>query len=297
MNPGEPAGPAEPADPPAPASPSSLVGLADWRLPGDALDAVELAHGAGVDGLQFDLGGPGRGPRLDEGGTPERVRDACAGHGLRPLAVSGNTLNDIGLTAPPGSRDALRARRVVVRVLDTALALGAPLAFVPSFRRSAVRDARDLRRTAAFLAWAAREAEARGLLLANENALGPRQALALVEDVAAPSFRLLLDTYNPRAAGVDVLALIEATHAWIAPQIHLKDGTGGVVGRECLGDGDGRVWEALAALRAARGHAAPEALVLENDYRDGDVRRLARDIARTRAHAPCAPHTPYADRS
>ncbi|WP_225824262.1 sugar phosphate isomerase/epimerase family protein [Streptomyces naphthomycinicus] len=259
------------------------VGLAGWRLPGDHFGAVELARGAGTEGLQLDLGGPGRGPWLDAAGTVDRLREDSARHGVRLLGVAGNTLNDIGLHAPQGSQDALRVRRVLIRVLDTALALGTPLAFVPSFRRSAIEDTGDLRRTAAVLAWAAREAEARGLLLANENGLRPQHARALAEEVAAPSFRLLLDTYNPRAAGVDVLALIETTHEWIAPQVHLKDGTNGVVAEEPLGDGDGQVWEALAALRATG--CALDALVLENDYRDGDTRRLSLDVERVRAHA------------
>ncbi|MFE2723005.1 sugar phosphate isomerase/epimerase family protein [Kitasatospora sp. NPDC059327] len=260
---------------------SPVVGLAGWRLPGDHVTAVALAHRMGAEGLQLDLGGPNRGPWLDTAGTVDRIRDAGARHGVRLLAVAGNTLNDIGLHAPVGSRDALRVRRVLIRVLDTALALGAPLAFVPSFRRSAVHGPRDLERTAVVLAWAAHEAQARGLLLANENGLDPRHARALAERVAAPAFRLLLDTYNPRVAGIDVLALIEATHEWIAPQIHLKDGTDGVVARELLGAGDGRVRAAVAALAARAG--PPEALVLENDYRDGDLRRLALDLARARA--------------
>ncbi|MFJ9773233.1 sugar phosphate isomerase/epimerase family protein [Kitasatospora sp. NPDC101157] len=264
-----------------------LIGLAGWRLPGDHLDAVELAHRAGVDGLQLDLGGPGRGPWLDAAGTVERILDDCARYGLRPLAVAGNTLNDLGLHAPTGSQDALRVRRVLVRVLDTALALGAPLAFVPSFRRSTITDRPALRRTADVLAWAAGEAQARGLLLANENDLDPRRARLLAEQVAADAFRLLLDTYNPRVAGVDAVALIEETHPWLAPQVHLKDGTGGVVNRDLLGDGDGPVREALAAL-AAHGFR-PEALVLENDYRDGDPARLALDIERARTRQPHAP--------
>ncbi|WP_411073550.1 sugar phosphate isomerase/epimerase family protein [Streptomyces sp. cmx-4-7] len=260
------------------------VGIAGWRLPGDHFDAVALARQVGADGLQLDLGGPGRGPWLDAPGTAARLRDDGAAHGVELLGVAGNTLNDIGLTAPAGSRDALRARYVLIRVLDAARTLDAPLAFVPSFRRSAIDGPDDLRRTADVLAWAAREAEARGLVLASENALEPAAARALVEQVAVPSFRLVLDTYNPRVYGVDVLALIEATHPWIAPQVHLKDGTGGVVGRELLGDGDGGVWEALTAL-LSHADAPPDALVLENDYRDGDLRRLVLDIGCARVRA------------
>ncbi|MFD9685931.1 sugar phosphate isomerase/epimerase family protein [Kitasatospora sp. NPDC059088] len=271
-----------------------LLGLAGWRLPGDHLDAVRLTHRAGADGLQLDLGGPGRGPWLDAPGTVERILEHCARLRVRPLAVAGNTLNDIGLHAPPGGRDALRVRRVLIRVLDAAHALGAPLAFVPSFRRSAVTDRAELDRTAAVLAWAAAEARARGLLLANENDLDPARARRLVDQVAADGFRLLLDTYNPRVAGVDAVALVEAVHPWLAPHVHLKDGTGGVVARDLLGDGDGPVRESLAAL-AAHGFR-PEALVLENDHRDGDPVRLALDLERARdlarTHQPSAPHQP-----
>lgn len=259
-----------------------LLGLAGWRLPGDHFDAVELAGRTGADGLQLDLGGPGRGPRLDAPGTVERILDDCARHGVRPLAVTGNTLNDIGLHAPPDGQDARRVRHVLIRVLDAAHALGAPLAFVPSFRRSAVTDRAELARTATVLAWATAEARARGLLLANENDLDPPRARRLVEQVAADGFRLLLDTYNPRVAGVDAVALIEAVHPWLAPHVHLKDGTDGVVARDLLGDGDGPVREALAALTA---HGfEPEALVLENDYRDGDLHRLTLDLERARTH-------------
>ncbi|MFD5465940.1 sugar phosphate isomerase/epimerase family protein [Kitasatospora sp. NPDC127059] len=265
-----------------------LFGPAGWRLPAGHVDAVELAHRAGADGLQLDLGGPGRGPWLDAPGTLERILDACARHGVRPLAVAGNTLNDIGLHAPTGSQDALRARHVLIRVLDAAQALGAPLAFVPSFRRSAITDRPELARTATVLAWAAAEARARGLLLANENDLDPLRARDLVERVAADGFRLLLDTYNPRVAGVDAVALVEAVHPWLAPQVHLKDGTGGSVTQGLLGDGDGPVREALAAL-AAHGFT-PEALVLENDYRDGDPARLARDLHRARTLHASASH-------
>ncbi|GGU32489.1 sugar phosphate isomerase/epimerase family protein [Streptomyces violascens] len=257
-----------------------LVGLVDWRLPGDHFDAVELVHDMGVEGLQLDLGGPGRGPWLDAPGTVDRLRDDCFRRGVRPLAVAGNTLNDIGLLVPPGGQEAVNVRRVLLRVLETAQALGAPLAFVPSFRRSEINDVHDLRRTAAVLSWAAREAAARGLLLANENALAAPDSRALVEAVAEPNFRLLLDTYNPRAYGVDVATLIEATHEWIAPQVHLKDGRDGVVSQELLGDGDGQVWEALTALEKAE--VTCDALVLENDYRDGGIQRLAVDVRRTR---------------
>lgn len=268
-----------------PAGTTPLTGLADWRLPVTGPAAVDLAARLGADGLQLDLGGPGRGPRLDAPGLPEALRERAAATGVRLLGVTGNRLNDIGVTAPEGSAAARDVRDVVVRVLDTAHAVGAPLAFVPSFRRSAVDSPDALRRTADVLSWASGEAAARGLLLASENTLTPAAALALVERVASPAFRLLLDTYNPRAAGVDVPGLVHAVGHCLADQIHLKDGSGpgGSGGDVLLGDGDGGLPVVLAALAGRR--VPVHALVLETDHRTAGPSRIAEDLRRARAHA------------
>ncbi|GAA4913944.1 sugar phosphate isomerase/epimerase family protein [Streptomyces coeruleoprunus] len=250
------------------------------------MDVLELARRLGVEGVQFDLGGPGRGPRLDAAGSVDALRDASAATGVALLGVTANTLNDIGLTAPEGTAAAAEVRRVLARLLDVAHALGVPLVFVPSFRRSAIDGPEGLRRTARVLAWAAAEAEARGLLVASENVLAPDGAVELADRVGSPAFRLLLDTYNPKAAGLAVPGLVEeATRRGVrfADQVHVKDGVAGTDRTPLLGDGDGEVGAALAAV--ARHLPPPRALVLENDHRDGDEARLALDLARTRTHA------------
>ncbi|MFG2781243.1 sugar phosphate isomerase/epimerase family protein [Streptomyces prunicolor] len=260
-----------------------LTALADWRLPERAGAAVAVAAQHGVQGLQFDLGGPGRGPWLDAPGHLTRLARTARAAGVVPLGVAGNVLNDIGLTAPEGTPAADQVREILLRLLDAAGELGAPLAFVPSFRRSAITGEAELRRTAQVLGAAAELAEARGLLLASENILAPGAALRLAEEVASPAFRLLLDTYNPRAAGVDTAALVAATAPHLADQIHVKDGPAGADGTPLLGDGDGRVGVTLDAV--AEHAPEPRALVLENDHRGGDTEHLAADLDRLRAFA------------
>ncbi|MFI9121498.1 sugar phosphate isomerase/epimerase family protein [Streptomyces bikiniensis] len=264
-----------------------LTGLVDWRLPVRGEAAVDLAFQYRVDGLQFDLGGPGRGPWLDRpgtvGGTVGRLRRTAAAAGVTPLGVAANVLNDLGLTAEPGTLAAARVRSVLRRLLDVGRELGVPLVFVPSFRRSAIDGEPALRRTAEVLRWAAERARARGLLLANENVLPPHLALRLVEEVGSPAFRLLLDSYNPVGAGIDVPGLVEATAPFLADQIHLKDGRAGTAATPLLGDGDGRVDATVDAV--ARRLPGVRAVVLENDHRDGDGARLRADLARARAFA------------
>lgn len=264
------------------------TGLVDWRLPVRGEAAVDLAFRYRADGLQFDLGGPGRGPRLDgRRGAVERLRRTAAAAGVAPLGVAANVLNDIGLTADAGTLAAARVRGVLRRLLDVGEELGAPLVFVPSFRAGAIDSERALLRTAEVLRPVAARAHARGLLLANENVLPALHAVRLAEEVGSPAFRLLLDTYNPVAAGLDVPGLVAVTHPWLAGQIHLKDGLAGTTATPLLGDGDGGVG---ATVDAVARHLRLTAVVLENDHRDGDGPRLRADLARARAFAGRAAH-------
>ncbi|MEU8890011.1 TIM barrel protein [Streptomyces sp. NPDC048442] len=261
----------EPSATTADAPPAPRIALADWRLPVAGKAAVELAARTGADAVQLDLGGPGRADWLDAPGSVAALRETAEATGVELAALSGNLLNDIGLTAPEGSAPADLVRTTLLRLLDTATALGVPLVFVPSFRRSAIDSASDLRRTATVLAWAAREAADRNLLLASENALSPTDSRDLVEAVASPAFRLLLDTYNPRAAGVDVPELIRVNAPWICGQVHLKDGLRGEGGGVPLGGGDGRLTETLTALAS---YAVPVGtLVVETDHRGSPAGR------------------------
>ncbi|MFI0975914.1 sugar phosphate isomerase/epimerase family protein [Streptomyces sp. NPDC021093] len=249
------------------------LALADWRLPVAGAAAVELAARVGADAVQLDLGGPGRADWLDAPGSLAALRERSGATGVELTAVSGNLLNDIGLTAPEDSAQGQLVRTTLLRLLDTAHALGVPLVFVPSFRRSAINNAYDLRRTATVLGRAAQEAADRNLLLASENTLSATDSRDLVEAVGSPSFRLLLDTYNPRAAGVDVVELIRVNAPWICDQVHLKDGLRGAGGSVLLGEGDGRLAETLAAL--ADEQVPVRTLVVETDHREGRTGRPA----------------------
>lgn len=257
---------------------SCLVGLAEWRLPVDAGEAVRLAATVGADGVQLDFGGPGRGAWIDAPGRIDALRAEAQAREVALLAVAGNHFNDVGLTSEPRI-----VRPLLERLLDAAVALGVPLVFVPSFRRSAIDRPAAFAATVRVLRWAAAEAQERGLVLANENVLTGDRARALADEVGSPAFRLVLDTFNPVEAGLRTDALVAALGDLLADQIHLKDGPPGRGASPMLGAGAGRLRETLDALRALR--VPVRAFVLENDYRDGDTARLAADLAWTRRHA------------
>jgi sugar phosphate isomerase/epimerase len=257
---------------------SCLIGLTEWRLPAAGIEAVRLAASLGADGVQLDLGGPGRGEWIDAPGRIEALRAEARHRGVRLLALAGNHFNDIGLTSE------LRiVQPLLERLLDAAVALEVPFVFVPSFRRSAIDGPASFTRTTQALRWAAAEAQNRGLVLANENVLTGEQARALADAVSSPAFRLVLDTFNPVAAGLRADSLVATLADLLADQIHLKDGPPEQGASPLLGTGDGRLEQTVDALRE---HRVPvRALVLENDYRDGDTARLAADLAWARRRA------------
>ncbi|WP_175647279.1 sugar phosphate isomerase/epimerase family protein [Streptomyces cyaneochromogenes] len=245
------------------------MALAEWRLPVQGTEALRLARAVGADGVQLDFGGPGRGEWLDTPGRVDALRAEAQSTGVRLLAVAGNHLNDVGLTSRA-------ARPVLERLLDAAAALAVPLVFVPSFRRSAIDSAAAFDRTAEVLGWAAADAAARGLVLASENVLTGKQARTLVERVASPAFRLVLDTFNPVEAGLSCRELVAELGEFLADQVHLKDGPPAVGATPPLGTGTGRLDDTLEALREQQ--VPVRALVLENDYRDGDRARMLADL-------------------
>ncbi|WP_239396432.1 sugar phosphate isomerase/epimerase [Frankia sp. CiP3] len=260
-----------------------LVGLAEWRLPATGVVAVRLAAEIGADGVQLDFGGPGRTEWLDAPGRVDALRAAAREHDVALLAVAGNHLNDVGLAAPVGTPDGGRVRALVTRILDTAVALGVGLAFLPSFRRSAIDGPAAFAGTADLLAWAAAEAEGRGLLLGSENVLPAEHAVALAEKVGSPAFRLVLDSYNPVEAGLRPAGLVGAAGHLLADQVHLKDGPPSVGTTPPLGAGTGALADTLDALAANQ--VPVRALVLENDYRKGKAHRLTADLSWARKQA------------
>ncbi|GLW93244.1 sugar phosphate isomerase/epimerase family protein [Actinokineospora globicatena] len=257
---------------------TTQIGLVDWRLPVSGPEAVLLAAELGVDGLQVDLGGPGRAPELDEPGRLRGLRSAFGDTGVAPLAVSVNVLNDIGLTAPEGTEGARRVRGVISRALDLAGSVGAGLVFLPSFRRSAIDGAQALARTVEVLRWACDEAGRRELLLANENVLTPDDLRELVRRVDSPSFRVVVDTGNIAVFGLTSAEVIDAAGPLVANQVHVKNADA----VKPLALEESPVVDALAELD--RAGVTITALVLENDHRDGDLARVAADLDWLRAH-------------
>lgn len=261
------------------------IGLADWRLSVSGRDAICLAADLGVKGIQLDLGGPGRAPWLDNPQRLKAISHALDETQVHLLAVSANVLNDIGLCAESGSAASRDVRNIISRAIDTAEKLGAGLVFFPSFRRSEITNQTELVRTAEVLTWACYQAQQRGLLVATENVLNPDNLLKLIRMVNSAIFRVVLDTGNPLKAGQSPLGVIKVAANVIAPQIHIKS----VDESALLKCSDQIILDVINALDNEGSDVST--LVLENDYRDGDISRLKNDLTWLRKYTVRPPVT------
>jgi L-ribulose-5-phosphate 3-epimerase len=250
--------------------------VTQWSLDGSGADTLRRAAVLGFTAVHIDSGDLDGDLRLDDDRVREAYRRAAGETGVTIEAIAGGGLNDLGLTSPPGSVNAVRCRDSIRIAIDAAVDLGVPMVFLPSFRAGEIREEEDLRRTADVLADACDHAAGRPVTVATENTLGGAANLRLLASANRPGLRILLDTQNPYLWGHAVAAMVDDLWPHLVDQVHVKDGRAGVMGDAALGDGDSGFVATAAALHR-RGFAG--VAISENDYH-GDRSALAtRDIA------------------
>jgi sugar phosphate isomerase/epimerase len=196
--------------------------------------------------------------------------------GTAITAISPGDLNDLGLTSPPGSRNA-RDCVVTTRIaIDAAVEMHVPLVFLPSFRAGEICTQADLRQTAEMLADACEYVAGRPVTIATENTLDAEGNLRLLAAAGRPELRVLLDTQNPALWGHVVADMVETLWRHLADQVHVKDGRDGQMGTAVLGEGQSGFPETARTLRK-RGFAGT--LISENDYHGERSRYATMDIA------------------
>ena len=254
------------------------IGVTGWSFDGEDAARIQLAASSGFGAIQIGVGCIDDCRNLASARWRRRIQAASRSNRIEVAGLALNVLERWGVGKSPTGAARRRALALVGIAAKTATELGASLVYVPSFGRNRIDGDRSLDCAAAFLGMACRIAADYNLTLASENTLDVAGNLALIGKVGHPSFRILIDTYNPLIWGHDTAELIAGLGPYLCSQAHVKDGIGGATGSAPLGDGEGKVHEALRAFATA-GFAGT--FFLENDYRgprrhwpSADIRRL-----------------------
>ncbi|RWP48226.1 sugar phosphate isomerase/epimerase [Mesorhizobium sp.] len=252
------------------------IGVALWKVGDRGLTGFETAAAAGLDHVHIDLGGPNRGPDLTDIGILAAFDTTSRRFALPITALAVNRLNDLGLTAPKGSQEALEVRRSILHAIRVADRLRVPRIIIPGFRQSLVRTSRDMARTAEVLRFALGPAQAAGITLAYESGLDSERTLQILQAVGQPGICVQFDTGNPAIYGHSAASNWARLADVASPDVHLKDALS-VEGYVPLGDG---VAELELTFIAFAHQPRPTSFTLEGDYSDDPGPRISRDLAR-----------------
>ncbi|NSZ17150.1 sugar phosphate isomerase/epimerase family protein [Agrobacterium vitis] len=244
------------------------IGVAGWCLPGDPFEQIRRAERLGFSYIQLDTGGPGRGLDLFSANLGEQIRNVANAAGVEITALAANRLNDIGICQEPFSAGRQLVRSTLLRTVDLARSLDVKELLIPSFRRSQINEVLDLERTAEVLGWIASCAP--DLTISSENGLCSDAVSDLIKKAAEPNVKILIDPLNTWRMGGDPLTVIDKLYQRISSQVHIKNGTEGLVGNTLLSGGDQPIGEFICRLRDADHRrpqlAAQRILFLETAY-------------------------------
>lgn len=254
------------------------IGVALWKVGDRGLTGFETAAAAGLDHVHVDLGGPNRGPDLTDVGVLGAFDTTSRRFALPITALAVNRLNDLGLTAPRGSEEALEVRRSIRHAIRVADRLQVSRIIIPGFRQSLVRTPEDVARTAEVLRFALGPAQAAGIALAYESALDSETTLQLLQAVGQPGICVQFDTGNPANYGHSAASIWARLADVASPDVHIKDALGRSLERDVpLGEG---VAELELTFTAFARQPRPTSFTLEGDYSDDSGPRISRDLAR-----------------
>ncbi|MBS1789638.1 MAG: TIM barrel protein [Acidobacteria bacterium] len=251
------------------------IGVAQWCLDRNGVDAVYRAAELGFAALQVDAGEPSGSPFLSAPGIRRAYLQAAQDTGIEISAIAVNVLNSLGLKSPKGSKESKQCWDSIQLAIESAAAMNIHLVFLPSFENGEICIKDDLMNTAEALRKACEYAEGSPLEIASENTLGVADNLKLITTVCHPKMKILIDTLNPVLWGHRTVDLIKGLRHYLCNQVHAKDGLGGEMGNAALTTGQANFAESSRLLREL---GFSGYLILENEYGQEAELRVARDL-------------------
>lgn len=254
------------------------IGVALWKVGDRGLEGFGTAAAVGLDHVHVDLGGPNRGPDLTDVAVLAAFNTTSRHFALPITALAINRLNDLGLTSPEGSEQALEVRRSILHAIEVAGHLRVPTIIIPGFHQSLVRTPGDAATTAEVLRFALGRAQAAGIGLAYESGLDSEATLQILQAVGQPGMSVQFDTGNPAICGHCAASMWPRLADVASPDVHIKDAVGVSVERNiALGDGVAELELTFAAFARQQ---RPTSFTLEGDYSVEPEFRIRRDLAR-----------------
>ena len=255
------------------------LGVCNHILPGSGIFAPKFVAESGLDGMSIEFGNYDKGFPLSNRSVQKAYLEAQQQYGIEYSNIGMSGFDFIPFFAHPGHRMYTVIREALRSAVDAAAFMGIPLVFIPTFGVSEIITEDQFRYAVSAFQFACDYAQKKNIDIAAENTMDIGRQLRLVEEIKRDNFGLFYDSDNLfHDKGYDQVEMLEAMYPYMVPQLHVKDGTNGILAGSLLGNGESGFYEVMEALRR---HEYSGWIIIENLYEHHALRGQHEDAMET----------------
>ena len=201
------------------------IGSTAWGLPGNGWYGPYMAHRAGLDGIQLELGSYEAGYPLAQRGVQEAYLEDAERFGLEYPAVVLNDLMVHGYAKGCDTEDGRLAFDMIELGLEVAHEMGIGEVMLPNFGENRIREQAHFDNMVRALSFACEKARGLGITVLTENPLAWDAQLELLRAVGADNLKIHYDSQNMKYNwDLDQCEQLRKLYPHMTYQLHVKDG-------------------------------------------------------------------------
>lgn len=246
------------------------IGCVAWGLPGAGYFAPYVAHMAGLDGIQLELGSYEAGYPLSQKEVIESYLEAKERYGIEYPAIVLNDVMEHEFINGRNTENGKIAYEQIELGIETASKLHIDKIMIPNFIKNLITRPEHIEHTAEALRFACEKAQEKKIDILTENALGAKEQVELLTEVGFDNLKIHFDTQNFKYNfNMDQCELLEKLYPYMDAQLHVKDGIS-EPGECFLGEGN---TDFFCQMEILKQHGYKGWIVIENYYNLLPLRR------------------------
>lgn len=199
-------------------------GIVEWALPAEGRYGCEVAHRAGLQGIQVNIGSYETGYHLSNKEMQRMYLEAGQKWEIEFPSLAVNCLCDIGMTRREGTKEREIAKQSIKIGIDTAQQMGISLVMLPTFHDGYIKDEEDFRLTVECVREACQYAYDKNIKIALENVMSTDEYFRFKDQVGMENLGIIYDNQNYSVCkGYDDTQIYREIRDEV-DAIHVKDG-------------------------------------------------------------------------
>lgn len=238
-------------------------GCVAWGLPGGGYFAPQIAKGAGLDGIQLELGSYDWGYPLSQ----RQIQRAYIEEGQRlGIEYPSIVLNDVmehEFIHGKNTENGKIAYDQMELAVQVAAEMGISKIMVPNFLGNLITEEGHIEATEDALRFICEKADKENITIMTENALDYKRQIQLLKEINMPNLTIHFDTQNFKFNfDMNQCEQLEGLYPYMDNQLHVKDGID-APGGCLLGMGNTEFFSQMEILKK---HDYKGWIIIENYY-------------------------------